>query len=131
MLIKIEFDSEVPIYEQLKRQLIIGIAKGHLDPGEELPSIRQLGEDLGINLHTVRKTYNILKDEGYLIIDRRKGAQVKEKFNDGTKDFQKYMENELEFLIANAKNRDIKEEDFLELCSNYYKNFKGGNGDVR
>ena len=125
MLIKMEFDSEIPLYEQLKRQIVIKIADGRLKPGDKLPSVRQLGEDLGINLHTVRKTYNILKGEGYLSIDRRSGAKIKENFNNG-KEFEKQMKNELEFLIANAKNKGIDEKYFLKLCSSYYKNFEGG-----
>lgn len=76
MLIKIDFESENPIYMQLREQLIEGIARGELVPGETLPSVRQLAEDIGINLHTVSKTYNILKSEGYLTVDRRKGALV-------------------------------------------------------
>lgn len=126
MVIKVEFDSEIPIYEQIKRQIIIGIANGYLKPGDRLPSVRQLGEDLGVNLHTVRKTYNILKDEGYLSIDKRNGAQIKKNFEKGIKEFEKYANNELEYLIANAKNRGIEEEYFLKICSNYYKNFIGG-----
>lgn len=125
MVIKIEFDSEIPIYEQLKRQIVIGIANRELEPGEKLPSIRQLGEDLGINLHTVRKTYNILKEEGYLSIDRRSGAEVKKSFDSGVEEFNKYAKSELEYLIANAKNRGIEERYFLQLCSDYYNSFKG------
>ena len=105
MIIKIEFDSEIPIYEQLKRQIIIGIAKGELNPKDRLPSIRELGEDLGINLHTVRKSYNILKSEGYVTMDRRRGAEVSENFNTGIEEFQELINSDLEYLVANAKNR--------------------------
>lgn len=125
MIIKIEFDSEIPIYEQIKRQIIIGIANVELEPGERLPSVRQLGEDLGINFHTVRKSYNILKEEGYLTIDRISGAKVKESFHMDIEEFDKYVKSELEFLIANAKNRNIAETYFLKLCSDYYNSFKG------
>nr|WP_300005861.1 GntR family transcriptional regulator [Tissierella sp.] len=129
MIIKIEFDSEIPIYEQLKRQMIIGIANGEMKRGERLPSIRQLGEDLGINLHTVRKTYNILKDEGYVSMDRRNGAEIREVFDVGIEDFEKLINSDLEYLIANAKNRGMKEKDLLKLFSSYYESFKGGIGD--
>ncbi len=76
MIMCIDFESQVPIYEQLKRQIIEGIAKGDLVPGDPLPSVRQLAEDIGINLHTVNKTYNILKSEGYVVIDRRVGTII-------------------------------------------------------
>ncbi len=121
MIIKIVLDSDIPIYEQLKRQLIIGIAKGEFKPGEELPSVRQLGGDLGINLHTVNKTYNILKDEGYLTINRRMGTLVKDLLPEATEAYLEILEEELRFLIADGKNRGISKADFLNLLSDIYK----------
>lgn len=126
MLIEIEFNSEIAIYEQLRRQIIIGIARGDLKPGEKLPSIRQLGEEIGINLHTVSKAYNLLKDEGYLIIDRRVGAMINENFKELDDNFKKNIDNEMKFLIADSKNRGITKEEFLKLCENYYNEYEGG-----
>lgn len=76
MIIQIDMHSEVPIYRQLKTAIIKGILTGELKTGERLPSVRQLGCDLGINLHTVNKVYNLLKDEGYIHIYRNQGAVV-------------------------------------------------------
>ncbi len=76
MLIQIDMHSEVPIYRQLKTAIIRGILMGELKPGERLPSVRQLGCDLGVNLHTVNKVYNLLKDEGYILVHRNQGAVV-------------------------------------------------------
>ncbi|MBS5951853.1 MAG: GntR family transcriptional regulator, partial [Clostridium sp.] len=76
MILRINFDSEIPIYIQIKNQVIEGIAKGEIDKNEELPSVRSLAEDIGVNMHTVNKAYSILKDEGYIKIYRRKGAIV-------------------------------------------------------
>lgn len=120
MLLKIDFESETPIYEQLRRQIIIGIATGDIVLGEELPSVRQLGGDIGINLHTVNKTYNILKNEGYLIIDRRKGAMIKDSLPEANDEYTNMLENELSYLISDSKNRGIKKDDFLKLCSEFY-----------
>lgn len=124
MFIKIEFDSDIPIYEQLRRQIIIGIAKGDLSPGEGLPSVRQLSGDIGINMHTVNKTYNILKDEGYLIIDRRKGAVVKANNSDSIEKYLDLINDELRYLAADSQNRGINKEDFLNICSKIYDGFK-------
>lgn len=126
MLLKIDFESEMPIYEQLRRQIIIGIATGELDLGEELPSVRQLGGDIGINLHTVNKTYNILKNEGYLIIDRRKGAMLKDSLPEANEEYMNMLSNELNYLIADSKNRGIKKDEFLKLCSDFYDDLKSG-----
>lgn len=79
MLIEINFESDIPIYTQLRNEILRGIASGKLAEGEILPSVRQLASDIGINMHTVNKAYNILKQEGFLTIDRRKGAVINTK----------------------------------------------------
>lgn len=76
MLIQIDMHSEVPIYRQLKTAIIRGILTGELKQGERLPSVRQLGCDLGVNLHTVNKAYNLLKEEGYILVHRNQGAII-------------------------------------------------------
>lgn len=68
--------SETPLYLQLRDSVIAGIASGELRPGDALPSVRSLAEDLGINLHTVNKAYATLRDEGYVIMLGRRGAYV-------------------------------------------------------
>lgn len=123
MLIEIDFGSDIPIYEQLKRQIIQGIAKGQLKQGESLPSVRQMAEDIGINLHTVNKAYNELKQEGYLNIDRRKGAMVNFNFPEITDDFIENIKEELNYLIAKSHLRDIEEKKFLEFCSSIFKSY--------
>ncbi len=126
MLLKLDFDSAIPIYEQLRRQIIIAIAEGKLKPGEGLPSVRQLSGDIGINLHTVNKTYKILKEEGYLLIDERKGASVKEKGPFKSDEFETILANEIHLITADAKNRGINEIEFLKLCSSFYKEYEKG-----
>lgn len=78
MIIEIDMHSDVPIYRQIKTSIIRGILTGDLKQGEKLPSVRQLACDLGVNLHTVNKVYNLLKEEGYLLVYRNKGAMVAE-----------------------------------------------------
>lgn len=124
MFIKIEFDSDIPIYEQLRRQIIIGIARGDLKSGEDLPSVRQLSGDLGINMHTVNKTYNILKEEGYLTIDRRKGTVIKKNSSLSKENYLDLINDELRYLAADSKNRGVKREAFLKICSEIYDEFK-------
>ena len=88
MILRIDFDSETPIYVQIKNQVIEGIAKSEIEIGEELPSVRALAEDIGVNMHTVNKAYNMLKDEGYIKIDRRKGAVVSLNLNQSIEKFR-------------------------------------------
>ena len=123
MLLKIDFESETPIYEQLKRQIIIGIATNELSAGEKLPSVRQLAGDIGINLHTVNKAYNILKSEGYLIIDRRKGAMIKDELPILEENYLEMINRELKYLAADSKNRGMNKDEFLKYCSELYDEF--------
>lgn len=121
IFVNINFDSNEPIYEQLKREIIVKIAQGQLKPGDKLPSVRKLGDEIGINLHTVNKTYNILKEEGYVRIDRRVGTVLNEDFKEGKRQFKKELNYELRYLIADSINRGIKKEEFLSLVNNIYK----------
>ena len=76
MVITVDKLSDAPLYLQLRDAVITGIASGELRPGDALPSVRSLAEDLGINLHTVNKAYATLRDEGYVIMLGRRGAYV-------------------------------------------------------
>lgn len=76
MILKIDFNSDEAIYIQLRNQIILGIATDSIREGDSLPSIRQLADDIGINMHTVNKAYAILREEGFLKLDRRKGAVI-------------------------------------------------------
>ena len=72
--IQIDFNSDEAIYIQLRNQIILGIATSRIQEGDTLPSVRQLADNIGINMHTVNKAYSVLRQEGLLSIDRRKGA---------------------------------------------------------
>ncbi len=76
MVITIDPGSKEPLYQQIRSQIIEAIARGELVEGDSLPSVRALGDDLGINLHTVNKAYGVLRDEGYLTMRGRAGAVV-------------------------------------------------------
>ena len=118
-MIKIDFESDVPIYVQLKDEIIKEIAKGILKEGDSLPAIRQLSSDLEVNLHTVNKTYNILKEEGYLRIDRRRGAIVSISKSDIDK-FDEKLNKELKLLIAKAICKGYTKNDLIEKISNSF-----------
>ena len=75
-LIHIDFNSDEAIYMQLRNQIILGIATSKIREGETLPSVRQLADIIGINMHTVNKAYAVLKQDGFVSIDRRKGAVI-------------------------------------------------------
>ncbi|MBO5198130.1 MAG: GntR family transcriptional regulator [Lachnospiraceae bacterium] len=119
MIITIHMTSEVPIYVQLRNQIVLGIGRGELKEGEALPTIRQLAEDAGINLMTVNKAYQILKNEGFIEIDRRHGAKVApQEVKQG--EFREKLASELELLTAESKIKGIGKEEFLRLCAEFF-----------
>ena len=76
MVIEIDFNSDEAIYVQLMNQIIMGIATSRLQEGDPLPSVRLLADTIGINMHTVNKAYSLLRQEGFVTIDRRRGAII-------------------------------------------------------
>jgi len=121
MLLKLDFESEIPIYMQIKMQIIEGIATGNLKKGEPLPSVRQFAADLGINLHTVNKAYNCLKQDGFIIVHRQKGVVVNP--GDGPRVTEEYincLKNDLRPILAEAFCRGLPEEKFDKICNELY-----------
>lgn len=128
MFIELDFESEDPIYLQLMRQIIEGIAKKELLPGDALPSVRSLAADIGINLHTVNKAYQQLKQEGFLQIHRQKGVIIHpDGIPKATEACKMALEKNLRPLIAESICRDLKQEEFSEICERIFDNLmKGG-----
>lgn len=119
MLISLDMSSDIPIYVQLRNQIVTGIGKGELKAGESLPSVRQMARDAGINNMTVNKTYQILKAEGFIEIDRRKGATVcPVQKTEGR--FREKLEAELELLSAEACLKGMPKEEFLRICEDMF-----------
>ena len=126
MIIKIDSRDETPLYEQLCRQILFGIAAGWLRPGEALPSARRLAADLGVNFHTVHKAYALLTEDGYLATDRRKGAVVAWQPKDGDAFLQEFGRL-LSIGAAKAICNRMEEGAFIERCAECYRRVKGGN----
>lgn len=125
MFIELDLQSEVPIYTQLVEQIIEGMANGQLKPGDPLPSVRSLAADLGINLHTVNKAYQVLKQEGFLQVHRKQGVVVQSGGMPGvTSDFEANLSRQLKSLAAEATVRGMKEQQFAALCAEVYRQIK-------
>ncbi|AWI06545.1 GntR family transcriptional regulator [Clostridium drakei] len=123
MLIKIDFESDTPIYVQLRREIIQGIAKGELKEGDGLPSVRQMAEDIGINMHTVNKAYNMLKIDGFITIDRRKGAIINKMLRTYSEEYMENLSEELRYIIAEAYCRGVDEKNFLNISEKIFKEY--------
>lgn len=119
MIIKINTKSETPIYLQLRNEIVKGIGKGEFEIGESLPTVRQMAAELGVNTMTVSKAYQLLKSEGFIETDRRKGTIVCNPQSDENElggEFQEKLADELELLSAEASIQGMEQEDFMELC---------------
>lgn len=119
MILELNTASEVPIYVQLRNQIVLGIGRGELKIGESLPTVRQMAQDVGVNAMTVNKAYAILKAEGYIEIDRRHGATVRPKTAD-MEGMRKRWEGELELLITESSLKGMNRESFLALCTEIF-----------
>lgn len=83
MLIRIDPSASEPLFAQLAAAVRGGIARGEVAAGERLPGARELADSLGVNVHTVLKGYQQLRDEGLLELRRGRGAVVTEAAADG------------------------------------------------
>ena len=122
MLIEIDFNSEEAIYVQLCNQIILGIATSKLQEGENLPSVRQLAHTIGINMHTVNKAYSVLKQEGFVTIDRRRGAVISIDA-DKIRALEE-MKEELRVLLAKGSCRNISRAEVHELIDEIYEEYE-------
>ncbi|MHC4953994.1 MAG: GntR family transcriptional regulator [Planctomycetota bacterium] len=75
-MLTVRLDSDEPLIDQLVRELRAAIASGNLAPGAELPPVRQLAGDLGINLNTVARAYRALQQSGLVHTARGRGTRV-------------------------------------------------------
>jgi len=120
MILSLDFSCDLPIYMQIRNQIVIGISEGSLAPGERLPTIRSLAIEIGINTMTVNKAYQLLKQEGYITADRRNGATVNQVFNSSKVLPQKTLDS-LKMVISEARLTNISEIEFLKICADMYK----------
>ncbi len=124
MFLSIDFNSDEAIYVQLINQIIMGIALDEFHEGDVLPSVRQLADNVGINMHTVNKAYTILRQEGYIKLDRRKGAVI-------AIDLDKLqamdtMTKELRLVIAKALCKNVSPEEIHGIVDNILREYMGG-----
>lgn len=127
MFIEIDFNSDEAIYMQLRNQIIMGIATSRFREGDMLPSVRQLADHIGINMHTVNKAYSVLRQEGYVKVDRRRGVMIAVDV-----DKLKAMEdvrNDLLVTLAKASCKNISREEVHALIDEIYEDYGKGMDD--
>lgn len=123
MVIEVDFNSDEALYLQLRNQIILGIATAQFREGDSLPSVRQLAELVGINMHTVNKAYTVLKQEGYVKVDRRRGAVIAidvDKLRTAEE-----LKKELRVILAKGCCKNITREEMHALIDEIYEEYGG------
>lgn len=123
MFIEIEFDSETPIYLQIRNEIVKAISKGKIKNGDGLPSVRQMSAMIEVNLHTINKAYNLLKSEGYVRVDRRTGVIVDV---EPKEEYKNEFNEKLELILSEAFLMGISQEDIMKKIKENFENFKVG-----
>ena len=119
MVIKIDDYSDVPIYMQIRNQIVMGISSGELSPGEQLPTVRALALEMGINTMTVSKTYQILKNEGYITTDRKNGARVRSEIQKSG-EISDENKSELRRIVSEARLSGVSKEVIKKMIDEFY-----------
>lgn len=124
MYIEIDFNSDEALYLQLRNQIIIGIATSQFQEGDALPSVRQLADTIGINMHTVNKAYSVLKQEGFVKVDRRKGAVIAVDID--RMQALEELKREMQVLLAKSSCKRISRSEVHELIDEIYRGYGDG-----
>ncbi|WP_338449703.1 GntR family transcriptional regulator [Niallia oryzisoli] len=126
MIIRVEPESDIPIYTQLSNQIIEGIARGELRPGDSLPSVRSFAADLGVNMHTVSKSYHQLEKKGIIRIVPKSGAIIRtqDELNRSGPHNEQFIEA-CKPVIAEALVVGLTKQEIKALVSTVIENFKG------
>lgn len=120
MMIVIDHASRIPIYEQIKTQIIALINSGVLSPGDKLPSLRALAGELSLNFNTIKKVFAQLEADG--VIESRPGAGF---FVTASavenKNVLAKAEEELKLTLSRVRDAGLSEESALRILSEIYK----------
>ncbi len=121
MKIIISNSSSVPIYEQIKNAIINQIMNGELEEEEALPSIRSLASDIKISVMTIKKAYDELESEGYIVSIQGKGTFVAPKNTELAREqAQKDIEDNIQKAIDIANRFNITKKEIIDLIEIFY-----------
>lgn len=120
MIIRIDELSDIPIYMQLRNQIVMGISSGELKAGEQLPTVRNLALEMGINSMTVSKAYQLLKTEGYIMTDKKNGARIRTEIKK-----EAYISDanktELKRIVSEARISGVDKQELIDLIDRFWE----------
>jgi len=125
MLFQIDFKAGKPVYLQLVDQVRYAAASGVLRPGEPLPGIRPLAEELRVNRNTIAKAYAELEGQGVIETLPGKGCFLKANNSPFTKSVRdKLLEKEIDEAVVTAHHLQISREAFMEMVKERLEHFE-------
>ncbi len=133
-MITIRLDSTVPLGEQVRLGLREAVARGEVRPGDALPTVRQLANDLDINFNTVSRAYRDLEREGLVVTVRGRGTVVAndcETVRSSAKETKAHLLNDLSVLMTNARLAGITRKSLEDMFNAKADVFWPGKGEVR
>lgn len=104
---------------QLRNQIVMGIARSLIQEGDPLPSVRQMAVDIGINMHTVNKAYALLREEGIVTIDRRRGAVIA--LNGDRMKSEEELRSRLRVMLAKSIVQNIPASEVHAMVDEIYE----------
>jgi len=126
-MFNIDGKSRVPIYEQIKNQIMEFILIGIFKPHEKLPSIRALALDAGLNVNTVKHAFLDLENSGVIYTLPGRGSFVDENAL-SNEVMQKKAMGEVYDVIASARAKGVSQDKILDLIAKIYANKEDCNG---
>lgn len=128
MIVSIDEGDSRPIYVQIMAQIKEQIRTGILKPGDELPSVRELAASLGINLHTVHRAYQKLRDQGiiYLRLGQRARIAKPRELPVNQEEVESLLTGRLNELITEAFHLGLSPKDFRKLVDGLLKEQEEG-----
>jgi GntR family transcriptional regulator len=133
VILTIDLTSDVPIYQQIRDQVVEAIATGELVEDSGLPSTRQLAVHLGVNFHTVNKGYDLLRQQGLLRLNRKSGAMVARDPDSGGPEagFVDTWSTRLRTLLADAVAHGLDHRAVLDTCQDVLASFARRPADLQ
>src|SRR5215510_4697748 len=126
MIIQLNFKSGKPVYLQIVDQIKAAAASGALQPGEALPYIRPLAEELRVNRNTIAKAYSELESLGVIETIPGKGCFLKDNHSPLRKEVRrKMLVEEIDQAIVQAHHLQVPRDEFLELIRERMAVFEG------
>ncbi|HEL1584472.1 TPA: GntR family transcriptional regulator [Streptococcus suis] len=116
-----KFDNNVPIYIQITNTIKLQIVTNQLQPGDKLPTVRDLAETAGVNPNTVQRALSDLEDEGFVYSVRTTGRFVTDNTELITQTRIELAQQELDNFVTNMLNLGFNPDELIEQLENYLK----------